>query len=141
VTGENKKENLAVEIEKSTASLRAAELCLAAGLFDDAVSRAYYAAYHMAQALAFSEGLEARTHGGLHDLVYLTFVRTGRLAAEVAKDFAALQRFRESADYARAFHFDQAQASEEVERARALCRAMRALLVAGGWTTTPEPEK
>ena len=135
MTGENKKQNLAVEIEKSGASLRAAELCLGAGLFDDAVSCAYYAAYHMAQALAFSEGFEARTHGGLHDLVNLTFVRSGRLPAQIAKDFAALQRFRESADYARAFHFDQAQASEEVERARGLCGAMRDLLVAGEWTT------
>ena len=133
MTGENRKQNLAIEVEKSSASLRAAELCLAAGLFDDAVSRAYSAAYHMAQALAFSAGLEARTHGGLHDIVYLTFVRDGRLPAHVAKDFAALQRFRESADYARAFHFDQAQAAEEVERARALCAVMRALLVSGGW--------
>lgn len=65
--------------------------------------------------------------------MYLTFVRPGRLAAHVAKDFAALQRFRESADYARAFHFEQQQASEEVERARVLCAVMRALLVAGGW--------
>jgi uncharacterized protein (UPF0332 family) len=43
VTGENRRQNIAVESEKSAASLKAAELCLGAGLFDDAVSRAYYA--------------------------------------------------------------------------------------------------
>lgn len=61
MTGENRKENLAIEVEKADASLRAADLCLHAGLFDDAVSRAYYAAFHMVQAVLLTLGLESRT--------------------------------------------------------------------------------
>jgi uncharacterized protein (UPF0332 family) len=133
VTGENRRENLVIEVEKADASLRAADLCLHAGLFDDAVSRAYYAAFHMVQALLLTLGLESRTHGGAHDLFYVQFVRTGQIAPHVAKRFAALQKFREQADYARAFHFTGDDAREEVTSARAICVELRARLVNDGW--------
>jgi uncharacterized protein len=137
VTGENRKQNLLIEIEKSGASLRAADLCLEAGLFDDAVSRAYYAAYHTVQAMLLTLGLESRTHGGAHDLFYIHFVRTGQIPPHIAKLFAALQKFREQADYARAFHFTADDAREEVTNAHAICVEVRQHLVAEGWAADP----
>jgi hypothetical protein len=44
VTDDNKKRNIATEIARGEASLRAATVLLAESLFADAVSRAYYAA-------------------------------------------------------------------------------------------------
>jgi uncharacterized protein (UPF0332 family) len=134
VTDENRRENLIVELEKGAASLQAAELCLGAGLWDDAVSRAYYAAYHHVQAVLFSEGLEARTHAGTHDLFYLHFVRTGLVPARLAKLFAALQRYREQADYSRAFHFTAEGAREEAAHARELCAGLADWLAARGFS-------
>ena len=77
---------------------------------------------------------ETRTHAGAHDLFYLHFVRTDRLPARLAKLFAGLQKFREQADYARAFHFTDEDAREEVEHAAAICEALGEWLVANGWT-------
>ncbi len=119
----NPDDGVKLEIEKGAEALRAARLCLDASLWNDAVSRAYYAAFHHITALLLSEGVEARTHGGVHDLLYLHFVKTGRFPAGEAKLFSALQKFREQADYARTIRFDEAGAREEVERARQISDA------------------
>lgn len=123
MTEQNRAENLLLELQKGADAMKAARLCLGAGLWDDAVSRAYYAAFHHVTALLLKEGLEARTHAGVHDLLYLHFVRSGRFPSSEAKLFSGLQRFREQADYARAYRFDEAGARAEVTNAGAICAA------------------
>lgn len=139
MTEENRRANIEVELEKGDNSLRAAEALLALALWDDAVSRAYYAAFHHVQALLLSEGLEARSHGGTHDLFYLHFARSRRVDGEIAKRFAGLQKYREQADYARAFRFSEAGARAELDSARAICEAVRRFLRAGGWLPGERP--
>ncbi len=55
-------------LEKSQEKLRVAEHLLQSGEYEDAVSRAYYSAFHAAQAALLTEGLTARTHQGLVNL-------------------------------------------------------------------------
>lgn len=133
MTQENRHRNIELEVEKGEASFKAAELCLQAALWDDAVSRAYYAALHYAEALLLTEGLEARSHHGVHDLLYLHFVRPGRAPARLSKLFAGLQKYREEADYARAFRFTEQGAREELENTREIRDFVRKALVDGGW--------
>lgn len=125
-------ENVQLEMTKAEAALRAARALLDLDLGDDAVSRAYYAAYHAAVAVLYSSGLQARTHAGTHDLLFQHFVSSGRLPRTVTKDLAALQRYREQADYSAAITFDAASAREEVDRAERVVEAVRALLGAVG---------
>ena len=87
---QNRRRNVALETERAAASLRAAEVCLEASLWDDAVSRGYYAAYHIVQAVLFTAGLEARTHEGIHDLFFLHFVRPGVFPQRLARRLASL---------------------------------------------------
>ena len=56
-----------MELERAQASLRAAQLCLAQGLFDSAVSRAYYALFQGAVCALESLGIRRRewTHRGV----------------------------------------------------------------------------
>jgi hypothetical protein len=128
VTGENRALNARVEFAKAEASLRASEALAALGLWDDAVSRAYYAAFHSANAALLSEGLQARTHGGLHDLFFQTFVLTGVVTRALAKDLAALQRYREQADYSSTVRFDATSGGEEVSRAAGVVATLREVL-------------
>jgi uncharacterized protein (UPF0332 family) len=130
---ENRRRNLALEVERATASLQAAQLCLQAGLWDDAVSRSYYAAYHMVQAVLFTAGLEARTHEGLHDLFFLHFVRPGIASRRLARLLASLQKYREQADYSRAIRFDEDGAGEALAQAQEIHEALRAWLTRDGW--------
>ena len=48
---ENKRANAAAELVRAEESLRAAAVLLREGLFNDAVSDAYYAAFHAVRAL------------------------------------------------------------------------------------------
>ena len=84
MTDDQKRTNIAAEVARGESAFRSAELLLAAGQRADAVSRAYYAAFHYARALLLTLGEEARTHGGLDRLVQRDLVRTGKLAPETA---------------------------------------------------------
>jgi uncharacterized protein (UPF0332 family) len=66
--------------------------------YDDIASRAYYCAYHAAQALLKS-GLEADTHEGVVNLFGLHFAKAGRLPAKLGQYLNNLKDDRESGDY------------------------------------------
>lgn len=128
MTDEHASENKRLELQKAEAALRAARALADLGLWDDAVSRAYYAAYHAATAALFAAGLQARTHKGTHDLLFQHYVAPGKLARKTSKDLAALQRFREQADYSTAFRFDEETGGEEVERAARIVESIVELI-------------
>lgn len=132
MNGENRKANACAEFSKAEASLRAACALADLGLWDDAVSRAYYAAFHAANAALLSEGIQARTHAGMHDLFFQTFVSTDLVARSVSKDIAALQRYREQADYSSTIRFDALSGADEISRAERVVQAIRTLLAERG---------
>jgi len=82
------------------------------GLWAASLSRAYYGMFHMARALLFSHGLEARSHSGLIHLLNAHMVRTGEFPREMAHTLSRLQRLREDADYQTAMRFDDEMARE-----------------------------
>lgn len=124
----HRSENAALELAKAEAALRAARALAELDLWDDALSRAYYAAYHAVTAALFALGIEARTHAGTHDLFFRYFVLTEKMPRTASKDLAALQRYREQADYSTTIRFTAASGAEEVERAAGLVAAIRVLL-------------
>ena len=86
-------------IEKAMQKLAVARRLVESGDFDDSVSRAYYAAFHGARALLVSAGHSPATHHGVVTLFHLLFVRTGRIARDMAKCLTNLKDDRESVDY------------------------------------------
>ena len=66
------------------------------GDWDDAVSRAYYAAFHAAQAALLTEGQRADTHRGVVVLFGLLLVKTGKLDRRWGKFLANLKDDREA---------------------------------------------
>lgn len=136
MTGENRKARVSAETQKGDEALRAAQILLDTGLYNDAVGRMYYAAFHYATAALASVDVQARSHGALQSLFSLHLVKTGKLAFQQAKDLRRLQGYREAADYDAEFRFDLKGASEELAVARAFVQAARAHLVAEGLLET-----
>lgn len=128
MTSENRRVHIEAELARGREALRAAEALLAAGLLNDAVSRAYYAALHHALALLLTEGVEPRTHAGTSQMLGLHFVMTGKLSPERAKDLSRLEQFRGEADYNRFFVFTEPSAADEVQVARRFCASVAELL-------------
>lgn len=132
---ENVRAHVTAEVARGDDALRAAHELFRLGLLNDAVSRAYYAALHVARALLLTEGAEPQTHAGVSSMLGLHFVMSGRLAPAHAKELTRLEQFRNEADCNRFFVFTAEGAAEEVAAADRFCGAGRSLLASGGWIT------
>lgn len=133
MTEENRRVNVLSEVARGDDTLESAELLLRAGKAADAVSRAYYAAFHYARALLLTLGEEPITHAGVEKLLHRHWVKTGELNAEVARRFSKLQKMRVDADYSADFVFTAGGAAEEVAVAREFVSEARVLLIRRGW--------
>lgn len=114
MTEENRRANVEAEVEKACATLAAAEHLLANGFADDAASRLYYAAFHMASAALLALGVEVTSHRGLTNQFALHLVRTGHFDPEHSRRLATIQGLRHHADYDRHFQVDVAGAAAEL---------------------------
>jgi len=106
-------ERIKAGLARAHEKLAVAKHVLAAGYPADAVSPAYYAVFHAAEAVLLVEGDEPRSHEGLKTLFGRRFVKTGRRPAEMAEILRELKDERESSDYS----IFPAITAEEGERA------------------------
>ncbi len=90
MTDENRKRNVADALARAREAGLAAEALLAAGLHRDAVSRAYYAAFHHIRALLFARGLEPRSHRGAFQLLHREYMKPGLLPSVAGWQLAGL---------------------------------------------------
>lgn len=137
MTEDARRANVLSEVARGDDTLESAELLLAAAKAADAVSRAYYAAFHYARALLLALGEDPITHAGVEKLLHRHWVKSGALDAEVARRFSKLQKMRIDADYSADFVFTVEGAAEEVAVAREFVGAAQALLVQRGWLHSP----
>ncbi|MHB2020844.1 MAG: HEPN domain-containing protein [Candidatus Xenobia bacterium] len=134
MTSENRKHNISLELAVASEDLRMAELALREAAYRNAVSAAYYHAFHCGRALVLSLGLEAKTHSGVQHLINMHFVQTGRMKPETAALLRTLERPRLDADYDASAVFTPDMAREEIERSRAYGLAVQQLLKADGYS-------
>ena len=125
MTEEGRRESSVEELALADEELNAAETLLQAGLARVSLTRAYFAVFHAARARLYAAGFEPRTHGGVHHLFNLHFVKSARFEPGTSRLMARLQKYREEADYSRAFVIDATGAREEIEAARAFVATVR----------------
>lgn len=93
------KERIKKKLEKSKRKLESAKIMLENQLYEDAISRAYYAMFHAAKALLLTKNIEPLTHKGVISMLGLHFVNTGILNDSYGKMLAYGKEFRENGDY------------------------------------------
>lgn len=103
---------------KAESKLKVALTLLKSGDFDDAVSRAYYAVFHAAQALLLSEGEKAETHKGVVTLFSLLFIKTEKFPKKFGKYLTNLKDDRESGDYEIFSYIDKETAGTAIKEAK-----------------------
>jgi uncharacterized protein len=124
----NRTGNARAEAALGDDALRAAQALLELRLYNDAVSRAYYAAFHYARALLLLEGLEPKTHRRVVALLLERYERTGRLEPGLVSTLARLQTFRGLADYGTSARIARERAEAEVAAAQAFVETARPFL-------------
>lgn len=115
-------------LAKAREKVRVARDLYAKGEWDDAISRAYYAAYHAAQAALLTEGQRGDTHKGVVMLFGLLLVKTGKLDKKWGKFLSNLKDDREAGDYDALSYLDEDTACRAVHEAEAFVEAVEQYL-------------
>ncbi|MEN0048303.1 MAG: HEPN domain-containing protein [Bacteroidota bacterium] len=100
-------------IEEAEKTYADAVFLLESGRYDSAVNRAYYTAFHCAQALLQNEGIFAKTHAGTRSKFAEIFIKTNLLSSNLNEWFKKLATSRTAADYT----YDYTISSEIAEKA------------------------
>src|SRR5262249_19653765 len=124
---------VSLELELGEAAVRAARALHDIGLYNDALSRLYYATLHHAVALLLTAGVQPRRHRAVAGLLSTHFLGAGALTAE---DIALLGRVasdRALADYERAGRATAAIVEARLAEVEPLIARIRACLAARGF--------
>lgn len=108
--------------------LAAARALLDGGFHADAISRAYYAMYHAAQALLEDENITVKTHSGLIRMIGKEFVKEGRMTQSLGEALAMVEEKREQADYSMDSDLTKEDAERSIGDAQRFLQKARELL-------------
>jgi uncharacterized protein (UPF0332 family) len=110
------------EWQRAWQALRAAEVLAREGLYEDAVSRAYYATLHAAKAALFIHDVATESHAAVRRMFGLHLIRSGEIEPMWSSNLG------ESLD-------DRlAETSQECQRTRAFLDRIHCYLLAKGLT-------
>ncbi len=105
------------ELTRANKALLAARALIEKNLFEDCVSRAYYAVLHAAKAALSLSGVEVDTHQGVRRMFGFHLVKTGKIEKEFAKILTAEQEDREIGDYEIYIEIEEERARQRVNEA------------------------
>jgi len=115
-------------MEKAIRRLRVAEKLLHDGEYEDAISRAYYAIYHAANAVLATINVFPKTHEGLVSEFGKRFVLTGMFPRELGKILADAKAARETYEYSVTATIEKPEAETIFANAQAFVTAIKKFL-------------
>jgi uncharacterized protein (UPF0332 family) len=122
------------EWQRGRLSLRSALVLTRAGLYADAISRAYYSIRHATNATLLTKGIQARTHQSAGTLLNQHLIFTHELERELLDSFNDALALRIKADYEVRRVFTASDAEPLYQRAEAFTALIRQYLVGQGFT-------
>jgi hypothetical protein len=102
------------EFARANKSLQAARMLLENQLYEDCVSRSYYAVLHAAKAALIKIGVEAESHQAVRRMFGLHLVKTEQIEKHFAEILTAQQEDREIGDYNIYLNIQQERAAKRV---------------------------
>lgn len=105
------------EMARAHKALLAAKTLLENQLYEDCVSRAYYAVLHAAKAALTTVNIEPQSHYAVRRLFGLHLVKNGKIEKDFAKILTAEQEDREIGDYDICIEIEQDRAAKRVSDA------------------------
>ena len=121
-------EMIEAQILKAEEKLQVARTLADSGHADDAISRAYYAAFHAGSAVLLSAGITVESHPALKTMFGLHFIRTEKIDRQFGMWLSRLKDERENGDYDIHSIFDSSDALDADKRAGAFVAEMRRYL-------------
>ncbi|HSN99245.1 MAG TPA: HEPN domain-containing protein [Candidatus Nanopelagicales bacterium] len=141
MTRDSRREAIQQDLRQCAAAMKAARALRDMGLYNDALSRLYYALYHATTALLLTEGVEPRRHRAVARLLSTHFLPTGVLTAEDVAAVGRTQSYRDLADYERSWEATPGIADEAFTSVEPLIARIQKILDDGGWTRPLAPDE
>lgn len=120
-------------IRKAEKFLASAQMLMESGDLDSAVSRIYYAAFYVAEALLDALGLSFSSHKSVISSYGQEFSKKDRLDSRFHRFLIAAFEKRQQADYGIETGLDREEVSELLVEARAFIEAAKGWLVKEGF--------
>lgn len=105
------------ELDRARKALLAAKTLLENQLYEDCVSRAYYAVLHAAKAALATKDIEPESHNAVKRMFGLYLIKTGEIEKDFAKILTAEQEDRAIGDYNIYLEIEQDRALKRVRDA------------------------
>jgi len=102
------------ELLRAKKALSAAKALLEFQLYEDCVSRAYYAVLHAAKAALALEGINAQSHVAVRRRFGLNLVKTGKIEKDFAQILTKEKEDRDLSDYNIHIEIDRDTAEKRV---------------------------
>lgn len=107
--------------------LVSAEVLLEKDRIDDAISRAYYAAFLAARGLLYLLGMSPQSQSGVVTMFGLKVVKEGLLSANIGHALNELFEARETSDYAVIVYFTEEDGIKYIEKAKEIINSIKIL--------------
>lgn len=133
MTDDNRRANVTQEIAAAKRMREAAERIAAVDELEAAATRLYFAALHCAKAVLLTEGIEPKSHRGVHHLLALHFAHPGRLPDWIVSSFSQLETERDLADYVPMYTVTRQRWTDRRDACDRLVAELERYLRAGGW--------
>jgi len=117
-------EEIKKEIERGAKSLRSAKKLFEEELFEDAISRSYYAILHTAKAVLLMEDVKVASHEAVKRLFGKHLIKTKKIESKYSKILREEQDDRYLADYDVAFYPEPARVQKRIEDAEDFLETM-----------------
>lgn len=130
MTEEDKIAVVAYRMENARRTLDEVTFHIKQGFYNTAMNRMYYACFYAVSALLVNEGIEAKTHSGVRQMLGMHFVRTGKFPIPLSKFYTDLFDNRQTGDYEDFIYFDEQTTSELYPQAVEFVETIEKLLFA-----------
>lgn len=115
-------------VKRGENKLKNAQLLLENNQIDDAISRAYYAAFLAVKGVLHLLGISIKPHSGVITMFGLKLIKTGLLQATLGRALNKLFEARETSDYAVVFYGTKEDGADYIEKATAIMKAIKELM-------------
>jgi len=102
-----KEEVINYKLSRANECLTEAEFLLKNNFLNTAVNRLYYACFYAVSALLYDNGIKAKTHSGVIQMLSLHFISTGMVSKESGKFYSEIFDLRQESDYENFIEFDE----------------------------------
>lgn len=131
------RQQLQAMVEKAHRALAAAVDHLRKGDYDFAASKAYYAVFHILQAVLLTKGQTFASHSGVTAAFSEHFVKAGTFPSDFGALIRRLRRHRELGDYTYQDGIAETDAQQDIRDAETVVTAVETYLRETGYLAPP----